>query len=132
MSSGAQLYVSLLGTLGAGAALCGLVAYVLGRSARRFVSRRTPVRPVGATISLEDGPDRSRRVDELLDQYEASLRDTLEVFVQIRTAAPGARREALLAERGEIMERRLDQRAVLSAELVRVAGRHRARSGGAS
>jgi hypothetical protein len=131
MSSGAQLYVSLLCTLGAGAALCGVVAYVLGRSARRMASRRTPGRRSEPIVSLDDGVDRASRVEAFLDQYEASLRDTLDVFVQIRTAPPGAAREALLAERGDIVERRLDQRAALAAELARAEGRH-ARSGGAS
>lgn len=122
MSSGAQLYVSLLGTLGAGAAVCGVVAYVLGRSARRAGLPRMLQRSAEPIVSLHDGPDRSSRVEAFLDQYEVSLRDTLDVFVLIRTAPPGARREALLADRGDIMERRLDQRALLCAELVRVEG----------
>lgn len=124
------MYVSLLGTLGAGAAVCGVVGYVLGRSARRTASRRRPRLP-DPIVSLADGPDRASRVEAFLDQYEASLRDTLDVFVHIRTASPGAGRDAFLAERADIVERRLDQRAALSAELRRVQG-HRARSGGAS
>lgn len=130
MSAGAQLYVSLLGALGAGAAVCAVVAYVLGRSARRMTARWTSMQPGEPMVPLTDGLDRASRVEEFLDQYEATLHDTLAVFLQIRSAPPGARREALLAERGEIMDRRLDQRAALAAELARVEGR-RAGSGGA-
>lgn len=124
------MYVSLLGTVGAGAAVCGVVAYVLGRSARRTSARWKRRTWSGALVPLTDGADREARVEAFLDQYEASLCDTLTVFLQVRSAPPGARREALLAERGEIVERRLDQRAALRAELLRVQGR--ARSGGAS